>query len=102
MTPVNDEYTIKLSVSSQELSTILAALRYYQEENQGEPEERSDRIHAIATDDDNETSMNTDGIDALCERINFSGVHDDDSGKPSGPPVDDDYLEDDPDEEDEE
>lgn len=59
----------KIELDQQELNTVLAALRFYQENGQGDPYNRSDAIHEIATFDD-ETSMDADGIDALCEKIN--------------------------------
>lgn len=55
---------------SQELNTILAALRYYQENGQGEPANRSDAIHDLATDNDTDISMDAAGIDELCARLN--------------------------------
>lgn len=93
---------MKIDITSQELSTILAALRYYQEENQGEPDYRSDRIHAVATDDDTETSLDTDGIDELCIKLNTSGVHDDDSARPPTSSCDDEEEEEEELDEDEE
>jgi hypothetical protein len=61
-----------ISVDAAELATLLAALRFYQQAGQGDPSNRSDVIHVIATDGDTQISLNTDGIDALCERINRS------------------------------
>ncbi len=61
-----------ISVDGAELATILAALRFYQREGQGEPSNRCDDIHHIATDGDTQTSLNKEGIDALCERINLA------------------------------
>lgn len=55
----------------QEQATILAALRYYQSEGLGNPMNRSDEIHEIATNGDQVISMDDDGIDYLCERINM-------------------------------
>ena len=60
-----------ISVDAAELATILAALRFYQQEGQGEPSNRSDSIHDIATDGDTQISLDSDGIDVLCERINL-------------------------------
>ena len=61
-----------ISVDAAELATILAALRFYQREGQGEPSNRCDDIHHIATDGDTQISLNSEGIDALCEpRIEF-------------------------------
>lgn len=62
-----------LKVDDQEFSTMLAALRYYQEHGQGDPDNRSDAIHAIAIDNEFETSMDAGEIDQLCERINTCG-----------------------------
>lgn len=61
---------IRLNVSDQEFHTIVAALRFYQEKGQGEPENRSDQIHDLATDGDNTVSLDAIGIDDLTERIN--------------------------------
>ena len=55
---------------SQDLNTILAALNVYLEQGMGIPANRSDEIHDIATNGGNETSMDDDGIDNLCERLN--------------------------------
>jgi len=60
-----------ISVDTAELATILAALRFYQMEGQGEPTNRSDDIHLIATDGDSQISLDAEGIDALCERLNL-------------------------------
>ncbi len=60
-----------ISVNSAELATILAALRFYQREGQGDPSNRRVAIQVIATDGDTQLSLNTEGIDALCERINL-------------------------------
>jgi len=51
-------------------ATILAALRFYQEKGQGEPFERSDAIHDIATNGGEVVSLDAAGIDDLCERLN--------------------------------
>jgi hypothetical protein len=56
-----------------DLATVLAALRFYQEHGQGDPEARSPRIHHIATDHGRVISLNANGIDALCERLNVEG-----------------------------
>jgi hypothetical protein len=62
-------------LQGQELNTILAALRFYQAKGQGDPANRSDEIHAIATDDDADISMDEDGIDGLCESLNCGTVY---------------------------
>jgi hypothetical protein len=61
-----------ISVDATELATILAALRFYQREGQGDPSNRLDDIHVIATDGETQISLDTEGIDALCERINLA------------------------------
>lgn len=58
------------SLDGAELATILAALRYYQEQGMGDPDNRSDVLHGIATNDDREVSLDDEGIDALCEKLN--------------------------------
>ena len=63
---------IDLRVSEQDLATILAALRFYQENGQGDPANRSDRIHDIANNFDEVISLDEAGIDDLCERLNMS------------------------------
>lgn len=57
-------------MTPQKRNTILAALRYYQDNGQGDPAKRSCWIHEIATDGDTEISMDDDGIDELCEELN--------------------------------
>ena len=59
-------------LDAQELNTILAALRFYQEEEMTEPDNRSDAIHDIATNGNQETSMEDEGVDSLCEKLNFA------------------------------
>ena len=61
-------------ITDQEHATILAALRYYQKNGQGEPNNRSDDFHTIATPDDCVISMDADGIDELCEKLNCETV----------------------------
>jgi len=62
--------TFTLTITDQDLHTILAALRVYQEEGMGDPSMRSDAIHDIATNGGDQISMDDAGIDDLCERIN--------------------------------
>lgn len=58
-------------VEGPETATILAALRFYQEHGQGEPANRSEAIHALATNDGDVTSLDGAAIDDLCEAINL-------------------------------
>ena len=60
------------ALEAAELATVLAALRFYQEEGRGDPANRSDAIHDIATACDEVTSLDASAIDALCERLNTS------------------------------
>lgn len=53
----------------QEIATIIAALRYYQENNQGFPGARSAMIHEIATDGGTTTSLDEEGIDELVDKM---------------------------------
>lgn len=54
----------------EEVATVLAALRFYRQKGLGDPDNRSDDIHDIATDGGDLTSLDADGIDDLCERLN--------------------------------
>lgn len=58
------------NIDSQDSATILAALRFYQERGMGDPANRSDMIHEIATNGGAVISLNAEGIDDLCERLN--------------------------------
>lgn len=57
-------------LSAEELATILAALRYYQQQGLGDPLSRPDEIHWIATNNDTITSLAAEDIDRLCEYLN--------------------------------
>lgn len=60
-----------IALDREELSTVLAALRYWQENGLADdPYLRSDALHEIATDGGELTSLCSNGIDRLCERIN--------------------------------
>ena len=60
-----------MKLDLQEISTILAALRFWQEEGLADdPEKRSDALHDIATANDACVSMDSAGIDDLCEKVN--------------------------------
>ncbi len=60
-------------IEADELATILAALRYWQQEGMGEPDNRSDDLHAIATANDEVISLDETAIGELCERLNCDG-----------------------------
>lgn len=60
----------RVRLSDQEVNTILAALRTYQAAGYGDPFARPDDIHEIATRGDEQISMDDEGINSLCERIN--------------------------------
>ncbi len=59
-----------MEFTREEIATILAALDYYVECGQGDPDERSDAIHDIATDGGNLTPLDAYGVIALCDKIN--------------------------------
>lgn len=61
-------------IMQQQLNTILAALRFYQQQGQGTPSNRSDEIHDIATNGDCDISLDDSGIDELCEALNFGEI----------------------------
>lgn len=61
----------RIELNYSELATVLAALRYYQFGGQGDPTNRTDDIHAIATDGD-VISLDENGIEQLCEQINLA------------------------------
>lgn len=67
---------MKIEISSTELATILAALRFYQEQGMGDPFNRSNDIHEIAHDGGEVISLDDEGIDELCERLNTTGERD--------------------------
>tara|TARA_R110000868_G_scaffold237132_9_gene491622 strand:+ start:31258 stop:31761 length:504 start_codon:yes stop_codon:yes gene_type:complete len=58
------------ALTAQELATILAALRFYQQCGMGNPENRSAPIHDIATDGGTILDLDGDEIDQLCEKLN--------------------------------
>lgn len=63
----------KYEMDHAEVSTVLAALRFYQSLNMGEPDSRPGWVHEIATDGGTVmASLDSDGISELCERINIS------------------------------
>lgn len=64
-------------INETELATILAALRYYQQEGLGDPANRPDEIHDIATSNEDVeimSSLDDEGIDQLCEHLNCNSV----------------------------
>ena len=61
-----------IELTPQEFHTVLAALRYYQGCGMGNPIMRTNDIHEIATNGATETSLDAEGIDVLCERINLA------------------------------
>jgi hypothetical protein len=63
-------HTHALRCDDEEHATILAALRFYQQEGMSDPLNRSDAIQEIACPTDDSTSLDDSGIDELCERIN--------------------------------
>jgi hypothetical protein len=71
---------ITLSVNQRELATILAALRFHQDENLQGTEIIADQVvREIATDCGLLTPLNSQEVDELCQRLNFgestAGLH---------------------------
>lgn len=62
--------TVIAKLSGEQHATILAALRFWQEKGMGDPANRSDMLHDIATNGDTVISLDDAGIDELCEGIN--------------------------------
>jgi hypothetical protein len=61
-------------LTAQEVNTIIAALRFYQMNGKCDPHRRDSFLHDIATNFDQETSMDTHGVDELCEKLNFDAA----------------------------
>jgi hypothetical protein len=60
------------TLNDAEHATIIAALRFYQQHGQGDPFQRADDIHELATNGGEVmSSLDDEGIDALCERLNL-------------------------------
>ena len=69
MTKLNK--TITLAIDDRELATILAALRFHQDENlQGHSDISDQAIREIATNCGSLKPLNFDEVGKLCERIN--------------------------------
>jgi len=65
----------RIDLDREELATVLAALRYYQDSGMGDPFNRPDWLHDIAVPDDgSDTSLDAEAIDELCERINCDNI----------------------------
>jgi hypothetical protein len=61
-----------LKVDAPEKATILAALRHYQTDGYGEPDNRPDDIHEIACDGNEVISLDAEGIGKLFNRIKMT------------------------------
>lgn len=61
-------------IDDQQHATILAALRFYQQEGMGDPAKRSDAIHDIATNMDEVISLDEAGIDELVAQLQFPSI----------------------------
>jgi hypothetical protein len=61
-----------LRISLRELNTVLAALRFYQEQGQCDSAKRSESIGDVATNGGHTQALTGNEIDELCERINTS------------------------------
>jgi len=54
----------------EQLNTVLAALRFYQHSGMCEPANRPDWLQAIACPTEDDTSLDSVGVDRLCEQFN--------------------------------
>lgn len=63
-------------IDDQQHATILAALRFYQQNGMGDPANRSDAIHDIATNMDQVISLDENGIDELVDQMQFTSSSD--------------------------
>jgi hypothetical protein len=69
--PKKSGSTVQLTIENQDLHTILAALKVYQDLGYGEPANRPMAVHDIAIGGELDViSLDDAGIDDLCERIN--------------------------------
>lgn len=57
-------------MTKQELATVLAALRWYQDSGFGDPTKRTPQIHQIASDLGKVLPLGSNEIDDLCEKLN--------------------------------
>jgi hypothetical protein len=73
-----------IEVNHSELATIRAALRLYVNEGCGDPMNRDDEIHDIATDDGPAISLDDDGIEDLDARL-IAVLENMDSAAPATP-----------------
>lgn len=55
-------------------ATIIAALRYYQQQGMGDPFNRSEDIHELATNGDLVQSLDEGDIDVLVEELNTGSI----------------------------
>ena len=62
------------TLDAQHVATIRAALMFYNDKGQGDPANRSDWVHDLATDGDNQTSMDEQGINELYQYFTLGGV----------------------------
>lgn len=68
--------TMIIEIDDAEHASILAALRFWQQHGMGDPDNRSDALHEVATNGNRVISLDGEEIDRLCERLN--GVDDED------------------------
>ncbi|CAE6821084.1 hypothetical protein R70006_06200 [Paraburkholderia domus] len=69
-----DPGTVLIPVAQTQHATMIASLRFYQEKGMGEPDNRSDAIHDLATNGDALVSLDDEGIDALVEVLQFDSI----------------------------
>ena len=72
---MTDPRTIDQFSSDAELHTIIAALRFWQQHGQGDPLNRTDEMHDLATNGGELcSSLDDEGIDDLVMKLNLGTV----------------------------
>ena len=62
-----------LKLTPRQISTILGALRYWQNQGLVKSENQPEEIYQIASNCDTECPLDDEEIDALCEKLNAPG-----------------------------
>ncbi|SEI14570.1 hypothetical protein [Paraburkholderia hospita] len=62
------------AVSHEGHATLIAALRWYQKSGMGDPDNRDDGIHDLATDGGVLISLDSDGVDELVSTLQFGDM----------------------------
>lgn len=63
----------RYELEDDQIATLIAALRFYQQHGQGDPMNRSIEIHDLAEAGGDVISLDDDGIEELCQHLNLDG-----------------------------